>query len=264
MKNILLLIHDDGGQEARLQAALDVTRAVSGHLTCLDVRVVQAIPTDALGIDPGAALLEEEKQREAANRALLEKRLAVEDVSWEWVDTTGFLAPCLEEAATLADLIVVNRALESFPIPDMRSVTAELILSAGKPILAVPETAGGIDVCGHALVAWDGSRPAMAALEAAVPLLQLARAVTLMQIDDGSVTTQAEEAAAYLSRHDVRCEIERTSGDAGEMLFDQSICGVFAYLVMGGFGHSRFVETVFGGVTRKMLRQSPIPLLLAH
>ena len=36
MKNILLLVHDDHGQEARLQAALDITRAVEGHLTCVD------------------------------------------------------------------------------------------------------------------------------------------------------------------------------------------------------------------------------------
>ena len=27
MKNVLLLVHDDQGQEARLQAALDLTRA---------------------------------------------------------------------------------------------------------------------------------------------------------------------------------------------------------------------------------------------
>ena len=37
MKNILLLVHDDPGQEARVQAALDLTRALDGHLTCLDV-----------------------------------------------------------------------------------------------------------------------------------------------------------------------------------------------------------------------------------
>ena len=47
MKNVLLLIHDDAGQEARLQAALDVTRALEGHLTCLDVAIVPPV----MGID---------------------------------------------------------------------------------------------------------------------------------------------------------------------------------------------------------------------
>lgn len=35
MKNVLLLIHDDDGQEARLQVTLDLTRALDGHLTCV-------------------------------------------------------------------------------------------------------------------------------------------------------------------------------------------------------------------------------------
>jgi len=195
---------------------------------------------------------------------VMEPRLAKEDVSWEWIDTSGFMASCLEDASAAADLIVVNRRLDSFPIPDMRSITAELVLCAGKPILAVPETVEGIDVCGHALVAWDGSRPAMTALEAAVPLLQLASAVTVMEVEDGSVKTPAEEAARYLSRHGVHADVERRGGGAGDVLFDESVSGAFAYVVMGGFSHSRFVEAVFGGVTRKMLSQSPVPLFLAH
>jgi hypothetical protein len=38
MKNVLLLVHDDLGQEARLQAALDIVRAIGGHLHCLVAR----------------------------------------------------------------------------------------------------------------------------------------------------------------------------------------------------------------------------------
>ena len=37
MKNILLLIHDDQGQESRLQVALDVTRALGGHIIPQDL-----------------------------------------------------------------------------------------------------------------------------------------------------------------------------------------------------------------------------------
>jgi nucleotide-binding universal stress UspA family protein len=36
------------------------------------------------------------------------------------------------------------------------------------------------------------------------------------------------------------------------------------YVIMGGFGRRPFVEALFGGVTRTMLSQSPVPLLLAH
>ncbi|CAN5271617.1 hypothetical protein BH10PSE15_BH10PSE15_12820 [soil metagenome] len=33
---------------------------------------------------------------------------------------------------------------------------------------------------------------------------------------------------------------------------------------MAGFGHARFFELVFGGATRRMLTESPVPILLAH
>ena len=35
-------------------------------------------------------------------------------------------------------------------------------------------------------------------------------------------------------------------------------------LVMGGYGHSRLKETVFGGVTREMLQSMTLPTLMSH
>lgn len=267
MKNILVLIHDDAGQEARFQAALDVTRAIEGHLTCLDVSLVRVFPGDGMGGDAAVMMLEYERQAEAANKARLEQRLAVEGVPWDWIDTTGFLESCLERAASVCDLIVVSRHCDAFPSPDMDRAAAALVVKAGKPILAVPETATGLNLSGTALVAWDGSRAASTALAAAVPLLKLADCVTIMEVEDGSLGAPAEEAAAYLSRHGATPQIVRVSSGgepASSVILARANNGRYAYLVMGGFGHSRFVEALFGGVTRRMLIESPIPLFLAH
>ena len=35
-------------------------------------------------------------------------------------------------------------------------------------------------------------------------------------------------------------------------------------LVMGGYGHARMQETVFGGVTREMFRSMTVPVLMSH
>lgn len=53
MKNVLVLLHDDAGQEARLQVALDLTRALSGHLKCLDVVVPLAGARDYFDVSEG-------------------------------------------------------------------------------------------------------------------------------------------------------------------------------------------------------------------
>lgn len=49
MKNVLLLVHEDNGQEARFQAEMDVTRALEGHLTCLEIIPFAPVPGDAHG-----------------------------------------------------------------------------------------------------------------------------------------------------------------------------------------------------------------------
>lgn len=267
MKNIVLLVHDDDGQEARLQAALDVTRAVEGHLTCVDVVVLPQIIGDFYSGAGEAMLLADERVREADNRQRIEARLTREGVPWDWRDATGSLAPCLTEASALADLIVVNRRLDGFPLPDMASIAAEVVLKSGKPVFAVPDSCKGVDMAGHVLVAWDGSNCADAAVRAAVPLLRLASQVTLLEVENGSIAIPAEDAALYLSRHGVKANIRKVQpygSKAALVILDEASAEAFAYVVMGGFGHARFAEALLGGVTRLMLRESPIPLFLAH
>ncbi|WBO23851.1 universal stress protein [Sphingomonas abietis] len=265
MKNVLLLVHDDAGQEARFQAALDVVRSIEGHLTCLDVAVFSSLIDDGYGT--AELLLDDERQREVGNREGLERRLGVEGLPWNWIDASGDIALRLTEGAGLADLIVVNLKLDSGSGPDMRGIASEVVLKGGKPILAVPETMCGVALTGHAMIAWDGSEEAISALQAAVPLLRLAQRVTIVEIVDGSVKVPSEAAAAYLSRHAVHASIHPKHPNvpsAGREILKLAELLKADYLVMGGFGHSRLREAIFGGVTRHMLTNSPVPLFLAH
>jgi len=266
MKNVLLLVHDDAGQEARLQAALDITRVVNGHLTCLDVAILVQIPGDYDGAC-GAVLLDDERTRASVNRLKLDARLHAEAISWNWVEAVGTLASCVRDTASLADLIVLNRQFDSFHSADRQAAIGEIIVKSGTAVVAVPEQARAFAASGNALVAWNGSAAATAALRAAVPLLALAETVTLVIVENRSQAGEPGEAAAYLSRHDIHPLIAnvapggRSTADA---LLNEIAERDAAYLVMGGFGHSRLREAIFGGVTRQMLESCPVPLVLAH
>ena len=267
MKNILVLMHADAGQEARLQAALDLTRALGGHLTCLDVAIMPPFVGDYADFGGSALVMADEQQRERANRTMTEARLEAEDVPYDWIDANGFLSPTVRDSAGLADVIVLNRELSSAHYPDMKEVVGEVLLKSGKPILAVPESARRFNAFGNALVAWDGSREAVVALQAATPLLAKAAMVTILEVRDGSIRTPAEDAAEYLSRHGIKPVIRRESAamDLPSTVILDAIAGTHAaYLVMGGFGHSRFVEAALGGVSKRMLQECPVPLFLAH
>jgi len=266
MRNILLLVHDDKGQEARLEAALDLRRALAGHLICVDVSIVPESVTDYIPVGGTALLLADEQRNENLNAARLRRRLTENHVPFDWVDATGDLATCIRDAAGLADLVVTNRQLDSAPFPDAVDLVGKLVVDERLPVLAVPETARGFRVDGHALVAWDGSPSAQAALRAAIPLLKRAGSVTLVYVDDGSIDQSLGEAVRYLARHGIESVVrrEQATARAAEILLIAAHSGEVDYIVMGGFGHARAIEAIFGGATERLLRECPVPLFLAH
>jgi nucleotide-binding universal stress UspA family protein len=148
----------------------------------------------------------------------------------------------------------------------MRGIVSDVVMRSGKLVLAVPEDMPGLNLAGHALLAWNGSPVAAESMRAATPLLALAEAVTLVEI--GTIAAEpAEEAATYLSRYGIDARIERHSlirGSTADILLDLCKERGPAYCVMGAYGHSRLREGLFGGVTRRMLADSPVPLLLGH
>lgn len=266
MKNILLLVHDDAGQESRLQAALDVARAVDGHLTCLDVIQPPVLAGDYVSMAGQALMLEEEQEREARNREQLRQILSCEDVPWDMRHITGDAAHCVADAAGLADLIVVNRKLDTLAALDMLSIATSVVLKSGKPIIAVGDDHRGFSVQ-RALIAWDGSPAATAAMQAAIPLLRLASYVQLFQIQRKRHPNSVAEAAAYLSRHDIHPVVRTVAEslrDPAELIQEACVQCAASYCVMGAYGHSPLREAIFGGVTRTMLLSSDVPLFLAH
>ena len=268
MKNILLLIHDDEGQEARYQAALDVARAVEGHLACLDLTIVPEYIGDySVPMTAGGLLLAEENAIEVAHASRVRTRIEREDVPFDWTSTTGFLSQTLEARSALIDLIVVSTDDADAFFPHMTHVIGDLLVHTGKPVLAVPPACRGITVHGRALVAWDGSQDAEAALCSALPLLQVAKSVTLFHVDNGATATGVGEAARYLARHGITSTIKNEPVGferVGEALLREVAMARHDFVVMGGFGHARTIEAIFGGPTRTMLRECDVPMLLVH
>lgn len=264
---VLLLIHDDPGQDARIEAALSVVRATRGELHCVDVAARPVHPSASFDPYAQAILMQEEDAREAANKKRLTVRLDREDVPWCWTDALGEPADCLREFGSDADLIVVSRQLDSYCAEDMAAVATKLIVKAGRPVLAVPEHCTGFEPHGRTLIAWNGSDQADAALRAALPLLRLAREVVLYELKEDGSDSHATRARNFLARRGVAVRLRlEARGDAptDEAIMHAVRTEQAEYLVMGGFGHRPWREAIFGGVTRSILSWSQVPVLLVH
>jgi nucleotide-binding universal stress UspA family protein len=121
------------------------------------------------------------------------------------------------------------------------------------------------------MVAWNGSAEAAHALRAAVPLLAMAGKVWLVTIAEPGEKARFDlppiEGAQYLSRHGIECEmveVPRDKAGIADTLRSAAEVRGCGLMVMGAYGHSRLAEMLLGGVTRKMLADPQLPILLAH
>lgn len=268
MKSILLHVYDDTGLEGRMQAAFDLARAFEGHITCLHSTPFE----DYLQNDPLMATrfpveVSRKMQRLREElKARIEERLRIEGVSWDWIHLDDLPGSNLARFSILSDVVIVSQAGPAMFKDDPRPLAAAVATHGRAPVLAVPESLRQLNVAAPILIAWNGSPEAAAAMRSSLPLLKLATGVQLLEVEEKIAAYPRDLAARYLSRHGVEVEIvqlrpvdgvahtiERAAGELGAGM-----------IVMGAYGHSRLREFLVGGVTRHLLRECGLPLLLAH
>ena len=272
MKTILLHISGDTCLEARLQVARDMARAFDGHITCLrPINYEVFAPGDFYGSAMAAAI---PRIKEAAEelRADIERRLAPEDVSWEWITCSGQAELKLLEQSALHDIILVGPhdvGQDGTRAPS--SMAGSLALRAPIPVMVIPGSTKGFDVTAPALVAWNGSAEACVALREALPLLAKSDEVFLATVQEADDKARFDfppvEGARYLSRHGIEAElVEIPKGVAkvADTLFSAAQLRECGMMVMGAYGHSRLSEMLLGGVTRRSLTDPQMPILLSH
>jgi len=270
MKTILFHVHNDDGLEDRLQVALSIARTFGAHLHLLHVNPVEAYTvSDAFGTYVSAEIVKVLEDEGRKLEAKIEQHLAKEDVTWDYEEVTGTLMSHLIQSGALADLILTGRepAEHEFGGPAVTMI-GNLLAKSRTPLFIVGDKVREIDLFGSAVVAWNGSYEAANALRSAVPLLKLASKVRLVGVDeDKPEGFPARSALEYLSRHDIHAEfVDRStlSETVEEALLNEAGLDGASYIVMGGYSHSRAGEFLFGGVTRSLLKNCPVSLLMAH
>jgi nucleotide-binding universal stress UspA family protein len=195
------------------------------------------------------------------------KMLRQEDVQGEWEMAVGLPASYVTRRAQGIDLVILGQRT-----PDHSTgldAPQEVVLACGRPVLIVPY-AGHIERIGEtAIVAWNGSREAARAVQDALPLLSGAASVTVFLVNP-------EEAADIADAHNLVIHLARHGLNAKKLVVREDILAVSDtvlaqvaaldadLLVMGAYGHSRLREMILGGVTRDVLRNMNVPVLMSH
>lgn len=274
-KTILVHVHDDDTLDARLESALSLARSFSAHVECMHVTPGQAyVAYDSFGgVFVMPEIIKAIEEQETALRSKIEGKLGREDVSWDYVQTTGDVASQLVTRAALADLVVAGREPRRIDFAGSAiGLLGDLICRSRTPVLVPCEIGRPVDPIRPALIAWDGSYEAANAVRSSIGMLKCASSVQVLQIvEEKPELFPSTRLLEYLSRHGIHAELTVENVDAvqyadfiPEILVTRAIAIDAGYLLMGGYNHSRLGEYVFGGVTRTMLSAAPVPILIAR
>lgn len=287
IRKILVPVTGAKQDAGALSLAFAAAKPLDAHVEALFVRPDprEAVPYIGMPVSPEVIQTIVDSAREIAGKAskaahaALEK--AAQDAGAKLVEhcVTGkdIVTACLREveghfitrvgeAAKLSDLIVFGPAtLDSGP--DVSGAFAEVLTHVARPVLL------GADGMSASLVrkiaiGYDRSAAACHAMTAALPYLALAGEVELIAVEERPLDTKSlDEAVEYLALHGVSAKthiIDKGARSAGEALLDAAAKGGAGMLVIGGYGHSRLLESIFGGATLHLTRHPAMPLFMVH
>ena len=147
-------------------------------------------------------------------------------------------------------------------------VVEAALMDSGRPVLVAPRAAPasvGRVVC----IAWKDTREAAGAVSAAHPFIAQAERVVILTIDeddepDDRSAERLQRALRWHNPHVLVQRMVREHRSAAETLLGAAARAESDLLVMGGYGHTRLREAVFGGFTRHVLERAELPVLMAH
>ncbi len=172
----------------------------------------------------------------------------------------------LSECAQVHDVLVVGQDQSREADPHISINKDRIALMSGRPILVIPKDYTFNSRPRSAVVAWDGGRAAARAMSDAMKLLAKHESVTVITVGDLELARPIEEVIGHLALHRIKATHEalKVKGSVAQTVLDYCGTNSPGLLVMGAYEHSKFQQNFFGGVTSRVLVESPGPVLLSH
>lgn len=292
IKTILVPATGSNADGAVFAAALVVARRFDAHLDFLHVAGDAVALATTMASDGGGAAMvgglverldEEVNRREARARQMFEQfcareGLAIADAaptngsplppgpSAQWTRRIGAEPYCIAEHGRATDLMVIGRSGDGEGVAPETIETA--LLESGRPVL-IPGAAPMAALPETVVIAWKATREAAHAATAALPFLDVAKHVEVLTVAEEQDLSSEEgnqlmtnlrwrglSVSAARLRPDRHSPADALLAAAAERR---------ALLVMGGYGHSRLREWIFGGFTQHVLQTAAAaPVLIAH
>ena len=280
-RSLIVLLDTDALCAARTEAAIRLARDLDCHLVGVAPTGLINMPVSsesAMSLADFAALAWDtlrDQADQAAQRFRDECRRAGVKSFQAVVDESG-KAPSLVRHAHCSDLTVLTQADPAVHGHRLaQDLVEQVVLYSARPTLILPY-AGRFDTVGtNVMVAWDDSREAARALSDALPLLRIAKHVQVVSWNEADVNftnddktpgTRLDALHQWLMWQGVPADMcnETTGMDIANAMLSRAADLNADLIVMGAYGHARWIERVLGGATRGLLTSMTVPVLMSH
>jgi len=276
-KNILIHLDHSSGCQNRLKAAFDISNKFGAKLNGLFVVPDYVVPSYVeaqISVDLITDVTEKAIARAKEKLAEYQKLADDAGVSMESQVIEGQVIPILREHSKYADLLMLGQDQPDDPDNASYGLADALLFEGGCACLVVPHS-GKLAAPGkRVLLTWNASRESARALREAMPFLTRAESIVVLssEPDDGKDDIarghpHAQELSRFLESHGIDAVSSGISDpdiSTSDAIIGQAADMNADLIVMGAYGHARLREIILGGVTRDLLKQSSVPLLLAH
>jgi nucleotide-binding universal stress UspA family protein len=262
-----------------IAAAIAASQAAGAHLSVLAVGIAPGMPVADIA-SAGTLATVWLETRQAEEQALaqrveqIEQQLASANVSGDVTSIClepGRIATEVGIRGRYADVVMLGADLRADSTLGATVVEAALFES-GAPILVAPRGTTPSLSPRRIVLAWNSTYESARAARAAVSVLSGIGEIRVAMVDPdassfGSGDEPGADIAAFLARKGISVTVDRLPGLglAAEGVLARHASDVSAdMLVMGAYGHSRLRQRMFGGVTRSMLHEPPLPILMAR
>ncbi len=285
LKDVLVYLDGASHSPAHLRLAAGLARRNGSFLTALYVREwsPEQLAHRKTAELAGRSLAELGDLADAAeaaiDRSALEAqaelaRLAAQyGIRSEWRMVSGEPRSILPQHARYADLCILATETPAASTSAGYRFSEEMLFTAGRPMLLVPQAAAAVALGAHVAIAWNSSRSAARALNDALPLLECSDRATLITVNPSDCIGRhgalpARQLLEHLRRHGVAAHsIELTDLPAEAVsatLQERALAAGADLLVAGAHGHTWLREVLLGSVTRDLLSHLRIPILMSH
>lgn len=190
-------------------------------------------------------------------------------IEWRSKVTREPMIDYIASEARCADLIITGIAPSDFFQGPAAVTASEIVMKSGRPVLIVPNKVDNFKL-NNIVVGWKETREARRAIADAIPMLQLAKEVTVVEVASKSnkkeTNQRLKDIENWLKTHEVNasCVTHIAKDDDASDFVSIAKKQKANMVVTGAYGHSRLREWALGGVTDELLHNTQFCSLMSH